>query len=91
MPDLQAAPAVTDPFCDLLVAKTPDPGTNKQYIADPARIGPVTGSPLPDFIANNLDGSTARATTIPSGSKSGHPRPTMTARLSMSSKAKTTS
>ena len=27
------------------------PGTGKSYIADPAREGPVTGSPLPDFIA----------------------------------------
>ena len=26
------------------------PGTGKAYIADPARIGPVTGSSLPDFI-----------------------------------------
>jgi len=30
---------------------TPYPGTGKLYIADPARLGPVTGSPLPDFIA----------------------------------------
>jgi Bacterial Ig domain len=58
MPDLRTAPAGTDPFYDLLAAPTADPGTNKQYLADPARIGPVTGSPLPDFIANNLDGST---------------------------------
>jgi hypothetical protein len=28
---------------------TPYPGTGKAYIADPARIGPVTGSALPDF------------------------------------------
>ena len=31
-------------------APTPYPGTGDAYIADPARIGPVTGSPLPDFI-----------------------------------------
>ena len=29
---------------------TPYPGTGKTYIADPARRGPVTGSPLPEFI-----------------------------------------
>ena len=29
---------------------TPYPDTGKAYIADPARIGPVTGSPLPDFV-----------------------------------------
>jgi hypothetical protein len=60
MPNLQTAPAGTDPFYDLLIAAgapTANPGTNRQYLADPARIGPVTGSPLPDFIANNLDGS----------------------------------
>lgn len=28
---------------------TPYPGTGKAYIADPSRIGPVTGSALPDF------------------------------------------
>ena len=31
-------------------APTPYPGTGKTYIADPARLGPVTGSPLPNFI-----------------------------------------
>lgn len=36
---------------------TPYPGTGKSYIADPARIGPVTGSPLPKFYRN--DGSIA--------------------------------
>ncbi|MFL5399252.1 MAG: cadherin-like domain-containing protein [Myxococcales bacterium] len=30
-------------------AATPYPGTGKSYIADPARIGPVTGSPLGTF------------------------------------------
>ncbi|MBI2317503.1 MAG: cadherin-like domain-containing protein, partial [Betaproteobacteria bacterium] len=31
-------------------APTPYPGTGAAYIADPGRIGPVTGSPLPNFI-----------------------------------------
>ena len=31
-------------------APTPYPGTGDAYIADPARIGPVTGSALPNFI-----------------------------------------
>jgi hypothetical protein len=30
-------------------AATPHPSNGKAYIADPARIGPVTGSALPDF------------------------------------------
>ena len=34
-------------------APTPYPGTGKAYIADPARRGPVTGSPLPEFIDSN--------------------------------------
>jgi len=53
MPDLKAAPPGTDPFYDALVAiggTSVDPGTGKQYIADPKRIGAVTGSPLPNFI-----------------------------------------
>lgn len=53
MPDLKTAPAGTDPFYDALVAiggASVDPGTGKQYVADPKRIGPVTGSPLPNFI-----------------------------------------
>lgn len=32
-------------------APTPYPGTGKSYIADPARLGPVTGSPLPPFLS----------------------------------------
>jgi hypothetical protein len=51
MPDLISAPPGTDPFYDQLVAAggaTPSPGTGKQYLADPGRVGPVTGSPLPD-------------------------------------------
>ena len=31
-------------------APTPYPGTGKAYLADPARVGPVTGSSLPNFI-----------------------------------------
>ena len=50
MPALAGAPRGTDPWYDLLgTATTPNPGTGKSYLADPARIGPVTGSPLPDF------------------------------------------
>jgi hypothetical protein len=53
MPDLKAAPAGTDPFYDAMVAAgagpTAEPGTNAKYLADPARVGPVTGSPLPNF------------------------------------------
>lgn len=53
MPALTAANPTpdTDPahFKGAFVA-TPYPQTGKAYIADPARIGPVTGSPLPDFI-----------------------------------------
>src|SRR4051812_482878 len=31
-------------------APTPYPGTGKAYLADPSRVGPVTGSPLADFV-----------------------------------------
>jgi len=34
-------------------APTPYPGTGKSYVADPARIGPVTGSLLPPFTDSN--------------------------------------
>ena len=40
-------------------APTPYPGTGKSYIADPARIGPVTGSTLLDYVVN--DGTTRNA------------------------------
>ena len=53
LPDLQPG---ADPFYDILVntgATTASPGTGKKYIADPARIGPVTGSPLPPFVGND--------------------------------------
>ncbi len=42
----------TDPthFGGAPLTTTAYPGTGKAYIADPARIGPVTGSPLPNFI-----------------------------------------
>ena len=62
MPDLKTAPAGTDPFYDAMVAlggPTADAGTGKKYLADPARIGTVTGSPLPDFTAFNTDGTSA--------------------------------
>jgi VCBS repeat-containing protein len=62
MPDLKTAPPGTDPFYDLAVAlgaaPTADPGTGRKYAADPARVGPVTGSPLADFVARNTDGTT---------------------------------
>ncbi|MFL5377719.1 MAG: cadherin-like domain-containing protein [Myxococcales bacterium] len=32
---------------------TPYPGTGKSYLADPARVGPITGSPLPPFIGSD--------------------------------------
>ncbi|GAB3764736.1 hypothetical protein GCM10028796_20390 [Ramlibacter monticola] len=60
MPDLKTAPPGTDPFYDQAVAlgaTTADPGTGKKYVADPARVGPVTGSPLPPFTAFNIDGT----------------------------------
>ena len=60
MPDLKSAPAGTDPFYDALVAlggATVDPQTGKKYLADPSRVGPVTGSPLPDFVAYETNGT----------------------------------
>jgi len=53
VPDLQPG---ADPFYDILVntgAAKPNPGTGKKYLADPGRIGPVTGSPLPPFLGND--------------------------------------
>ncbi|WP_164844461.1 Ig-like domain-containing protein [Azoarcus sp. DN11] len=53
MPALTAANPAPDKnpahFGGTFVA-TPYPGTGSAYIADPARLGPVTGSPLPNFI-----------------------------------------
>ncbi|GAB3662636.1 Ig-like domain-containing protein [Ramlibacter alkalitolerans] len=60
MPDLRSAPPGTDPYYDALVARggvSIDPQTGKKYIADPARIGAVTGSPLPDFTAYEVNGT----------------------------------
>lgn len=42
-----------DPFYDSLVntaAATLYPGNGRKYIADPVRVGPITGSPLPDYV-----------------------------------------
>jgi cadherin-like protein len=53
IPDLQPG---QDPFYDILVntgASTAYPNTGKKYVADPARLGPVTGSPLPPFVGND--------------------------------------
>jgi len=62
MPDLKSAPPGTDPFYDALVAlggASLDPQTGKKYIADPGRIGPVTGSPLPNFTAYDINGASS--------------------------------
>jgi hypothetical protein len=62
MPDLKLAPSGTDPFYDALRVGgggTPDPQTGKKYLADPSRLGPVTGSPLPDFIAYETNGTSS--------------------------------
>jgi hypothetical protein len=62
MPDLLQAPAGTDPFFDALRAvggTTADPQTGKKYLADPSRLGPVTGSPLPKFFAKETNGTTS--------------------------------
>jgi hypothetical protein len=50
IPDLVKGSGV-DPWYDALPAVTPYPGTGKKYISDPARVGPVTGSPLPPFVS----------------------------------------
>ena len=53
MPALSAANPTpdTDPaHFEGTFAATPHPNNGKSYIADPARIGPVTGSALPDFM-----------------------------------------
>jgi len=53
MPPLTAAnptPDIDPAHFKGAFAPTAYPGTGKAYIADPARIGPVTGSPLPNFI-----------------------------------------
>jgi Big-like domain-containing protein len=45
-----------DAFNDILIATgtvTPYPNNGKKYIADPARLGPVTGSPLPPFVGSD--------------------------------------
>jgi cadherin-like protein len=53
IPDIQPG---QDPFYDILVntgGTTTYPGTGKKYVADPGRIGPVTGSPLAPFVGND--------------------------------------
>jgi Big-like domain-containing protein len=45
-----------DPAYDALLAAggtTPYPNNGKKYLADPGRIGPVTGSPLAPFVGND--------------------------------------
>ena len=54
-----------DPWYDAIVAAggaTAYPATAKKYIADPKRIGPVTGSPLAPFVGN--DGLTHDHNTV---------------------------
>jgi hypothetical protein len=59
MPDLLTAAPGTDPFFDSAVAQgaapTGDPGTGKKYIADPARVGPITGSQLAPITVYDID------------------------------------
>lgn len=52
IPDLVKGSGV-DPWYDAAPATTLYPGTGKKYITDPARQGPVTGSPLPPFVGND--------------------------------------
>jgi Big-like domain-containing protein len=62
IPDLVAG---QDPWYDALVAvggAKPYPATGKKYVADPGRIGPVTGSPLPPFLGS--DGLTHNHNTL---------------------------
>jgi len=51
---------------------TPYPGTGKAYIGDPGRTGPVTGSPLPDFVLSDgittLNPNVFRVEVVPTGS-----------------------
>jgi VCBS repeat-containing protein len=59
MPPLTAAnptPDIDPAHFGGAFAPTPYPGTGKSYIADPARIGPVTGSPLLSYTVG--DGTT---------------------------------
>lgn len=51
-----------DPFYDALVAlggAVPYPNNGRKYLANPGRIGPITGSPLPPYVVN--DGTTRNA------------------------------
>jgi hypothetical protein len=62
-PDILSAPPGTDPFYDAQVAlggPSPDPHTGKKYITDPGRVGTVTGSALPDFTANEVNGTSGK-------------------------------
>jgi len=45
-----------DPAYDALIAAggtTQYPGNGKKYLADPGRLGPITGSPLPPYVGND--------------------------------------
>lgn len=53
LPPIPQLAAGQDPFYDSLVAgggATPYPGNGRKYLADPARVGPLTGSPMPDYL-----------------------------------------
>jgi Big-like domain-containing protein len=42
-----------DPWYDAVATKTAYPATGKKYLSDPARIGPVSGSPLAPFVGSD--------------------------------------
>jgi Big-like domain-containing protein len=66
IPDLVAG---QDPYYDALAVKTAYPGTGKKYIADPARLGPVTGGtcvvggPIPECVTDPATGKPAYNTS----------------------------
>jgi hypothetical protein len=55
LPPIPLLPAGVDPFNDAIAAPAPYPGNlataTPKYLAHPARIGPITGSPLADLIS----------------------------------------
>ncbi len=56
-----------DPFYDLLAAPTVYPGTGRKYIADPARVGPLTGGTC------TLTPGVTAATAVPGDCVMGNP------------------
>jgi len=56
LPPIPTLLAGQDPFQDILVntaAATPYPNNGRKYVADPARLGPVTGSTVGDYVVND--------------------------------------